>query len=177
MESQIWYYYPVTLCWVGLRKGKTATTWPLELCLEWSCPPALALMSDTSVSLHMPLVPFQLLPLYWNLKESISIKSKDCHGPFERRHHRILQLFLLPQSPLVISKKLWGLILLELEPWAGWLGVGLGSLAPEVSLPIFTHHMWVWNHPFLTSTSLHLCPSYLCGWIWLFKFLGCWTSI
>ena len=34
------------------------------------------------------------------------------------------------------SQKLWGLIFLALEPWAGGPGVGLGLLAPEISLPI-----------------------------------------
>ena len=35
------------------------------------------------------------------------------------------------------SQKLWGLIFLALELWAGWPGVGLGFLAPEISLPNF----------------------------------------
>ena len=32
------------------------------------------------------------------------------------------------------SQKLWGLIFLALEPWAGGPGVGMGFLAPEISL-------------------------------------------
>ena len=32
------------------------------------------------------------------------------------------------------SQKLWGLIFLAWEPWAGGVGVGLGLLAPEISL-------------------------------------------
>ena len=38
-------------------------------------------------------------------------------------------------------QKLWGLIFLTLESWAGWFALGLGSLAPEVPLPFFIHHM------------------------------------
>ena len=38
------------------------------------------------------------------------------------------------------SQKLWGLIFLTLEPWAGGPGIGLGLLAPEVSLPNFYPH-------------------------------------
>ena len=30
---------------------------------------------------------------------------------------------------------MWGLVFLALEPWAGGPGVGLGLLAPEISLP------------------------------------------
>ena len=36
--------------------------------------PLLALMSDTSVSLSMPLVPFKLLPQYWS-SERVSLSS------------------------------------------------------------------------------------------------------
>ena len=33
------------------------------------------------------------------------------------------------------SQKLWGLTFLMLEPWAGWSGVGLGSLTPDCYPP------------------------------------------
>ena len=45
------------------------------------------------------------------------------------------------------------------EPWAGWSGVVLGSLSPEVSLPIFTQHRWVWDFPFYFCASPHLSAS------------------
>ena len=38
------------------------------------------------------------------------------------------------------SQKLWGFIFLVLEPWAAQSGLGLGSLAPNVSLPILSSH-------------------------------------
>ena len=52
------------LCGSGgsAQKGDNATAWPLEFYSGGSCPPALALMPDTSISPLMPLVPFQLLP-------------------------------------------------------------------------------------------------------------------
>ena len=34
-------------------------------------------------------------------------------------------------------QKLWGLIFLVLEPWAGEPGMGLGLLVPDISLPNF----------------------------------------
>ena len=55
-----------------------------------------------------------------------------------------------------------GLIFLALEPWAGWSGVGLGSLAPEVPLPIFIHPMWVWDPG---SASPHMSASSVPIWM------------
>ena len=37
------------------------------------------------------------------------------------------------------SQKLWGFIFPVLEPWAVQSGMGLGLLAPKVSLLIFIH--------------------------------------
>ena len=59
------------------------------------------------------------------------------------------------------SQKLWVLIYLALEPGAGEPGVGLGLLTPEISLPNFIHHMWMWDQP---VPCLH--PSYQSGWMW-----------
>ena len=66
------------------------------------------------------------------------------------------------------SQKLWGFILLELELWAVKSDLGLGSLTPKVSLPIFIHHTWMWDHLCLFCpcrclsaphcVSLPLCP-------------------
>ena len=36
--------------WGRAQRGYHATAWPLEFCLGGGCPPALALMLDTSVS-------------------------------------------------------------------------------------------------------------------------------
>ena len=54
---------PLFGCVVGrVQKGDNAAAWPLELCPGGSCPLALSLMPDTSISPCMLLVPFQLLP-------------------------------------------------------------------------------------------------------------------
>ena len=45
--------------------------------------------------------------------------------------------------------------------WAEWFGIGLGSFAPEVSLPTFIHHTWVWDRLFRISTSLPLLPIWM----------------
>ena len=44
---------------------------------------------------------------------------------------------------------MWGLIFLALEAWAGGPGVGLGLLAPEISL-----HMWVRGSAYSVSAPL-----------------------
>ena len=50
----------------------------------------------------------------------------------------------LPQTPLIFTAKVTGIYLpgaRVLEPWAVQSGLGLGSLAPKVSLPICIHRM------------------------------------
>ena len=61
-------------------------------------------------------------------------------------------------------QKLWGLMLLALEPWAGKPEVGPGPLTPEISLPIFIYHTWVWDQPIP-----HPCPSYQSGYGFIFN--------
>ena len=41
------------------------------------------------------------------------------------------------------SQKLWGLIFLVLEPWAGGPGMALGLLAPEISLSVPLLPVWM----------------------------------
>ena len=69
------------LCEGGLSKGKMATAWPLEFCLEKSYSLTLALMPGTSVSPHMPLVPFQLLPHDGAQRELVYMSPKSVAGP------------------------------------------------------------------------------------------------
>ena len=61
MESQICYQSGSTVALKGESSAKGQ--WPL-----------LALMPDTSVSACIPLVPFKLLPLYWN-SEGVSLST------------------------------------------------------------------------------------------------------
>ena len=90
-------------------------------------------MSDTSVPPCMPLVPFKLLPWYWD-SEGVGLSKSICR--FFKGNSLGLQKFLpLTQALLFFcSQKLWGFIFLGLTPWAGGPGVGLGLLAPKISL-------------------------------------------
>ena len=62
------------------------------------------------------------------------------------------------------SQKLWGFIFLALEPWAVQSVLGLGSLVPKVSLPIFIYHTWMWDPLFCwpLPCSLHLATTTPC---------------
>ena len=97
-------------------------------------------MPDSSVLPCMRLVPFQLLPQCWS-SEEVSL-SKSVHKPFKRDCLGIHQfLFSTASAPAgIYTQKLWGLIFLALEPWAEGPGVGLGPLAPKISLLIFICH-------------------------------------
>ena len=68
------YLPALWLCWgEGSEKGQ----WPLPFCLKDSCPPAPALMPDTSVPPCMPLVPLNLLPWCWS-SEGVSLSKSMC---------------------------------------------------------------------------------------------------
>ena len=82
----------------------------------------------------MPLVPFKLLPLCWSPEVVSLCKSKSVWGPLKGDsweshsffHHSNLHRFLQTNYEDLPSQ--W-----VLEPWAGWSGLGLGSLTSEVS--------------------------------------------
>ena len=103
-------------------------------------PLALSLIPDNSVPPYMSF-PFSLLPLCWS-SEIVSL-SKLVHELF-KRNCLGFQQFLSPPASITTcfySQKLWRLIFLVMEPWAGGPGVGLGLLAPEISLLICIHHI------------------------------------
>ena len=58
--------------WGRAQGEDNATAWPLEFCLVGSCLLAPSLLLVTSLSTHMPLVPFQLLPL-WRIPEGVGL--------------------------------------------------------------------------------------------------------
>ena len=101
-------------------------------CLGESDPPALTLMLDTSVLPCMSPVPFKLLP-QCRSSEGVSL-SMSVWGFFKRNCLGLQKFLPLTQSPLVFAARVVGLIFLTMEPWTGWPGVGLGLLAPEISL-------------------------------------------
>ena len=75
---------------------------------------------------------FKLLPQCWS-SEGVSF-CIPCVGSFRGTAWDSRSLFHQFNSHWFCSQKLWGLILLALEPWAGRPGVGLGLLAPEIPL-------------------------------------------
>ena len=67
------------------REGSEKGHWPLPVVLSGKkLSTAPALMSDTSVSPCMPLVPFKLLPWCWS-SEGVSLSECVC-GFFERNY-------------------------------------------------------------------------------------------
>ena len=58
--------------WGWAQKGTMASVWPLEFCPGGNCPPALALVPDTSVYSCVPLLSLQLLPQSWS-PEGVSL--------------------------------------------------------------------------------------------------------
>ena len=122
-----------------------------------SVTPALAFMPDTSFPSCMPPVPFKLLPQCWsseevNLSKCVCVCSLRGRGTAWESRSFFHQL-----SPCSFcSQKLWGLTFLALEPWAGRPNVGLGLLAPDVSLPdLYPTHVGVGP---AYSASLPLLP-------------------
>ena len=60
----------------------------------------------------------------------------------------IWQFLPLPQLPLVFTARSDRVYLPMLGRWAVQSVLELESLTAMVSLPIFTNHMWMWDHPF-----------------------------
>ena len=79
------------------------------LCLPFSlgksCPPALALMPDTSVPPCMLLVPFKLLPQCWS-SEEVSLNKSLC-GFFKRNCLELQKFLPLTQLPLVFAATIY----------------------------------------------------------------------
>ena len=155
MESQIWHLPAISVALGGMVQ-KRANGLCLPFCLGESCPPAFALMPDTSVPPCMALVPFKLLPRCWS-SDGLNLSVSLCVGSLRGTAWDSRIFFHQPIPAGFCSQKLWGLIFLALEPWAGWPGVGLGLLTPEISLLNFSP-LHVRDQPVPC-----LCPSYHCG--------------
>ena len=80
----------------------------------------------------------------------MSLSESVC-GPFKRNCQRLQQFlsFTVSIPTGFYSLKLWRLIFLALEPWAGAPGVGLGPFPPEIHLLIFICHIRVCDQPSL----------------------------
>ena len=145
---------------VALRgKGSEEGQWPcLPFCLRESCPPGLALMSDTSVPLHMAMVPLKLPPWCWS-SEGLSLSKSVCRL-FKRNCLGFQQFVSLTQSPLVFADRIYG----DLSSWH-WipgprsLVLGWGSsLLRYPPLNFYPPHMDVGP---ASSVSLPLLPVWM----------------
>lgn len=139
-------------------EGTTQEQWLLlaHIC-EKAVPSSLALKPDDSVLPHMSLA-FELLPSARAQDEGGHQRISPCPGHL-RRMHRILSnsVMIIPRFH---NQKLWELIFLTLEPWAGAPGVGLGpscslggTSAAEIPLLIFKLTLECMTSPFCVSTS------------------------
>ena len=144
MESQVWHP-PASSVGRSLRKGT---------------------MISVNTSVWENAVP-QLSPWCWTIGVSL---SKSVLGPFKRNCLGYQQfLSSTASTTLVFKARSYG----DLSSWRWNLGLGglvwLGPLTPEIFLPIFIHHMWVWDqpimclHPFYQSRCALLFNSVVVG--------------
>ena len=142
-----------------VQKWDNASAWHLEFCQGGSFPPTLTLMSDTSVSLCIPLVPFQLLLLCWSPK-GVSLSPK-CVGPLRGDSWDSYSFFCHPKPHWFLQPELMGTYLPGSGTLAWVVWCGAGSFVPKVSFLIFIHHTCVWDHVFCISMSLPLLPIWM----------------
>ena len=141
MESQIWHHFSGSVG-KGFRKGTVAS--------------ALLDARYFSSSLYATGA-FQAATLVLGLRGSESV-CEDLLGALE-----VSSPNSVPAG--FYSQKLWVLIMLALEPWAGELVCGWDSSLPRYPSQIFIHHTWVRNQPIL-----HPHPSCQSGWMWFLSF-------
>ena len=158
-ESQIWHW-PASAAALWVLVSERGNGLYLPFCLKENCPPALALMPDSSLPHNMPLVPFKQLPWFWS-SERVNLSKSMCE--FFKGNWLRLQQFLPPtQSPLVfVAKSYEVLSSWHLNPGLWGLVWGWDSLLLRYPSQIFIHHTWMWNQPILL-----LCPSYQSEWMW-----------
>ena len=141
--------YGATALWLCVGEGSEEVQWLLSAVLSGrtlspSCRPHARHFSS---SLYVSGAAQAAFTPHWS---SGGVNpSKFVCWPFKRN---FLELQKLPSSSDSIpagfySQKLWVLLFLALEPWAGDSGVGLGpsNSSGGTSLPIFIHYTWVWD--------------------------------
>ena len=89
----------------------------------------------------MQLVPFQVALVLSPRVGGFGYVLRLC-GPFKQSFLKVPQFFCHPNPHWFLQPEVTGIYL----PSVG-TGLGLGSLAPKVSLLIFTHHTWMWHCP------------------------------
>ena len=118
MEFQIWDQV-ASFVQGGFRKGTMASACLDDRYFSFSPYAAGAFQAATPVLV---------------LRDRESEHVSPCGGFLRRTAWGSISFLPLTQSPLVFAARSWGDIFLELEPWTGEPGVGLGLLAPKISL-------------------------------------------
>ena len=101
-------------------RGDNATNWLLEVF------PALALFLVTSPTSPMQPKPFQLLSIVDGFAYILSPSWS-----FKQSPENLVVSSTAPNTSGFYRQKLWGFILLVLEPWTVWSGLGLGLFVPK----------------------------------------------
>ena len=166
--------------WRRAQKGDNAVAWPLEFCLWGSCPQPLAWVPDPSISSHMP----GISPATAWSPEGVSLhRSSVPWGPWKRRLLRIPVSSTAPIPTGYYSQKLWELIFLTLEPWAGWYGVsgvpyswGISILSTTVGCGTArSASLRLWTHldecDFFNSLVVGLPYQSIFWWFWVITVL------
>ena len=103
MEFQLWHWAVGSVAKCG-ESSERDNGLCLPFCLRGSCPPALALMPDTSVPARMQLAPFKPLPQCWssqrvNLSKSLcGVFKRNCLG-LQSFFHWLTPCWFLTGSP------------------------------------------------------------------------------
>ena len=136
----------------------------------------LALKPDNSVPPHVSLALLELLPQHWT-SESVS-PHKSVYGSFKE------ELPGTPEASISLSLNPHWFLQPELmgtslpgtggPGWGARFGAGTpcsstGTSAPKLCLPVYNHHTWVWDQPFLL---LHPFFQSQCGCFFIFTVIG-----
>ena len=160
--------YGVTALWPCVRHGSEKGQWPL--------PGLWSFIWEEAVPWHLPWCQtLQFLPVCYRCPSSCcpgnrAQRERACLSPqsvacsLTGDSQESCSFSTAPTSTGFYSQKLWGLIFLALESWAGWSGMELGSFASELSLLILSTTCGCGTTHF---ASPHLCPSYPSGSMWL----------
>ena len=156
---------PAWICYLS-RRGLSKETMSSANSPVWeiAAPPAFALKPNNSIPSYMSLGPFELLPQSWSSEQVSPSLTKSTYRP----HKRKVCNSLSPLSHLVTistgfhSQRLWRLLFLALEPWAGQPSVWL-----EPPTPPGEHLQQIYFSRFCISTPLaslkmasSLCPKW-----------------